>query len=378
MRWFAIRLVFLALLVCGVRLRALHAGDPAEELKADFVFHGPVSLTGAADAAGREKQKVLVFFRTRAAESRELMTHLLDLHNRFPKADIVAVTPDGKTEAAEFFRLYSHNAFAGAADIDFQSARAYLTGGTVYPYAFLIGPDGVIRWDGEAADLAEILERSFRGELDVAKQKELSPLLAELRSRFRNGEERMANFAAGRIFEIDPANSEAIRLRLFMLRGAGRDADAWRLLDERRQAAPQVMKLYFLQIELACAVPAFDAQALPIGREYLSRIPANLAGDSALAWLVLERRPFDAEALRLAGQLIGRSMPLRGKTATIADADLLSAAALYAYRLGKVERAEALQKEATSILEKTALNRVGFSQRLERYYHSVRTLTGGK
>ena len=369
--------LFVLLLFCGARLFALHAGDPAAELKADFVSRGPVSLTG--DAAKKDL-KILVFFRTRSEGSRELMNHLFGLRERFPKTDIVAVTPDGKGEAKDFFGVYSHNDFAGAADIDFRSAKTYLTGDSVYPYAFLIGPDGVILWDGEAADLSEALEKADKDELDLSVQKKLSPLLAELRSRFRRGEERMANFAAGRIFEIDPANSEAIRLRLFMLRGAGRDRDAWELLEARRKAAPKVAKLYFQQIELACAMPEYGAQALPIGYEYMKQFPANFAGDGALAWLLLERRPFDPDALRLAGQLIGRSMALRGKkpAPTLAEADFLSASALYAYRLGKVEPAEKLQKQATAILEKTAPSRIGFSQRMEHYYRSVRTLTGGK
>lgn len=373
-------LFVLLLLFSGARLMALRAGDAASELKADFVFHGPVSLTGAADEIGRERQKALVFFRTRDAGSRELMAYLADLRNRYPKTDIVAVTPDGKDEAKAFFEGYSHTLFSGAADIDFQSVKTYLSGGSVYPYAFLIGPDGVIRWDGEASDLAEAMEMSARGELSVARQKKLSPLLAELRSRFRRGEERMANFAAGRIFEIDPANSEAIRLRLFMLRGAGRDRDAWELLEQRLKAAPTVARLYLRQVDLACAIPAYDAQAVTVARVYMDRLPADFAGDAAMAWLLLEKRPFDAAALRLAGQLIGRSMAVRDRAPgeTLGEADLLCAAALYSYRLGKIEPAENLQKQATAILEKTALTRVAFSRRLASYYRSVRTLTGGK
>lgn len=369
------------LLFCGAQLLALRAGDPAVELKADFVFHGPVALTGAVDAAGKQKVKVLVFFRTQEEGSRELMNHLFDLKVRYPNAEFVALTPDSKRMAQAFFGVYSHRKFAGAADLDLQSSRAYLSGNMVYPYAFLIGPDGVIRWDGEAADLADALEKSFRGRLDVEKQRELSPLLAELRSRFRNGEERMAHFAAGRIFEIDPANSEAIRLRLFMLQGAGRFRDAWELLEARRKEVPGAGKLYFQQIELACRIAGYDAQAVPVAQAYLQNIPADSAGDGALAWLLLERRPFDSAALRTAGQLIGRSMEtvLKGdQPPALGDADLYSAAALYAYRLGKVDRAWELQKKATSILEKLALHRVGFSRNMEQYYQSIRTMTGKK
>jgi len=113
--------LFVLLLFCGARLLALHAGDPAAELKADFVFRGPVPLTGEA---AKKNLKTLVFFRTRSAGSRELMNHLADLRERFPKTDFVAVTPDGKGEAKEFFGVYSHNAFAGAADVDFRGATA--------------------------------------------------------------------------------------------------------------------------------------------------------------------------------------------------------------------------------------------------------------
>ncbi|MBR2642021.1 MAG: hypothetical protein IKD46_02740 [Lentisphaeria bacterium] len=375
-------LVLCGLLVCGVQLFALRAGDPATELKADFVFHGPVALTGAAEAADREKVKVLVFFRTQEESSRELMNHLFDLKVRYPFTEIVALTPDSKRQAQAFFDVYSHRNFSGAADIDLQTCKAYLTANSVYPYVFLIGSGGMILWDGEAADLADALERFAGKTLDPAKQREISPLLAELRSRFRNGEERMANFAAGRIFEIDPANSEAIRLRLFMLQGAGRYRDAWELLEDRRKAVPGNGKLYFQQIELACRIPAYDAQAVPVAQAYLRNVPAEPGGDGAMAWLLMERRPFDAAALQTAGQLIGRSMALLearpGKTVLMADADLYSAAALYSYRLGNLEAAELMQKKASAVLEKTALHRLGFSRGMESFYQSVRNMTGKK
>ena len=374
-------LLFCSLLVCGVQLLALRAGDSAVELKADFVFHGPVALTGAADAADRSKVKVLVFFRTREEGARELMSHLFDLKVRYPQAEIVALTPDSKSQAQAFFNAYSHRNFSGAADIDLQSCKAYLTANSVYPYVFLIGADGVIRWDGEVADLADALERFSRGDLDTEKQREISPLLAELRSRFRNGEERMANFAAGRIFEIDPANSEAIRLRLFMLQGAGRYRDAWELLEARRKAVPERGKLYFQQIELACRIPAYHAQILPVAQAFLQNIPAEPGGDGAMAWLLMERRPFDAAALQMAGRLIGRSMALvekRSGGVLLADADLYSAAALYSYRLGNLEAAELMQKKASAVLEKTALHRLGFSRGMESFYQSVRNMTGKK
>ena len=192
----------------------------------------------------------------------------------------------------------------------------------------------------------------------------------------------MANFAAGRIFEIDPANSEAIRLRLFMLQGAGRYRDAWELLEDRRKAVPGKGKLYFQQIELACRIPAYDAQAVPVAQAYLRNVPAEPGGDGAMAWLLMERRPFDAAALQTAGQLIGRSMALLearpGKTVLLADADLYSAAALYSYRLGNLEAAELMQKKASAVLEKTALHRLGFSRGMESFYQSVRNMTGKK
>ena len=369
------------LLVCSVQVLALRAGDSATELKADFVFHGPVSLTGAADAADRSKVKVLVFFRTQEEGARELMNHLFDLKVRYPQAEIVALTPDSKRQARAFFDAYSHRNFSGASDIDLQTCKAYLSANSVYPYVFLIGSDGVIRWDGEAADLADALERFSLDKLDTEKQREITPLLAELRSRFRNGEERMANFAAGRIFEIDPANSEAIRLRLFMLQGAGRYRDAWELLEARRKAVPGHGKLYFQQIERACRIPAYDTQALPVAQAYLQNIPADPGSDGAMAWLLMDRRPFDAAALRTAGQLIGRSMALvekRSGSMQLADADLYSAAALYSYRLGNLAAAEIMQKKASAVLEKTALHRLGFSRGMEQFYQAVRQMNSKK
>jgi hypothetical protein len=113
----------------------------------------------------------------------------------------------------------------------------------------------------------------------------------------------------------------------------------------------------------------------------LRNVPADPGNDGALAWLLLERRRFDGAALQTAGQLIGRSMALtekRSGNALLADADLYSAAALYAYRLGKVDAAEKLQKKATAVLEKTALHRVGFSRSMEQYYRTIQQMNAKK
>ncbi len=369
---------FLVWICAAEVLLALHAGDPAVELKADFVLNGPVELTGEPAVPEEARSKVLVFFRTREASSRALMELLADQKGRYPKVDFAAVTPDSKGAAQEFFKVYTRKDFSGASDRENASIKAYLNGSTVYPYAFLIGPDGMIRWDGEAADIAEILEKYSRNLVDTERNRKLVHLVADLRSRFRTGEERMAQFAAERIFAIDPAHGEAIRLRLFMLQNAGNERGAWRFMEERRKAAPRVPRLYLQQFVLACRSTAYNGEALNVVRAYRNNIPTHIEFDSAMAWQLLIHRPFDADALLLAGQLIGRSMQFLTKSAKVVhpeDGDLYMAAALYSYRLGRVEKAELLQKKATSILEQKAPLRVETSRRMEAFYHAVRNLT---
>ncbi len=359
-------------------LQALHPGDPAADLEADFVHGTPLSVTGSSSDT---KRKVLVFFRTRSEQSSGLYAFLQNLRGRYADTEFVMLTPDGKEEAKKFFDLYSDTSMVqGAADSGMQSSKAYLSGTPMYPYAFLIGTDGIILWEGEAADLGEALSAAADRKLEPSRQRDIALALEELRSRFRSGEERMAQYAADKIFKLDPANSEAVRIRLYMLQSAGRSRDAWNFLEERRAAAPGCAKLYLQQLLLALQIPGYQEQPAKIGESYLWNVKPNLASDSVLAQELMTRCPFDAEALRTAGRLLGRCMDLlarENKADVYGDtADVYSTAALYSYRLGKVERAVELQKRATAILEKKTSEpaRLDFSLRRTKYYEAVRTL----
>ena len=372
MKWpvWMVSTLMLALVAWPRSAVALRTGDDAAELKVDFLSNGPVSLVPAKVDANRENQlKVLVILRADSAVGAGLLPSLYDLQYRFPNVEMVVLCPDTEEATKAFFATFPNPNFATALDRTRQTTAQYMAGSAIFPKAFVIDYRGRIIWDGEAVDLGEMLESFAAGTYDESRQRKISPALEELQSRMRSGEDRMAEYAVQRVLELDPANAAALRMRLFMLENTDRAEQAWQLLERQLKAAPKERKLYLMQLDFASRQRRYGERIPEIVAAYMKNVPSDPAGDGAVGWLLLTRYPFDAAALRDAGLLVERIAAGRqGRTETLADADAWNLAALYAARIGQLDRALECQRRGTALLEKFAPHRASASKAFEEYY----------
>ncbi|MBQ4106436.1 MAG: hypothetical protein IJC73_02515 [Lentisphaeria bacterium] len=367
-----------ALLLTAGPLAALRSGDTAEELDAEILSGGPFTLlTSDPAAVPADQLKVLVLMRAATPVDAEILPLLYDVAAAAPRAKIIAVSIDPEAVSKELFAKLPNPNFATAVDNKSKTAKKYLTGAALFPRCFVIDTENRIIWDGEAMDLAEMLQDYYAGRFDADRQVKVSPLLDELLSRMRSGEDRQADYAARKIFKLDPGNSAAIRIRLFMLESTGRYQEAWQMLQERRQALPETAKPYLLLIDFACRRTDFMPQLADVLTGYMTKVPADPATDGSVAYAFLTRRPFDPSALELAGRLIGRGMKTvtaEGREPRMEDAALFSAAALYASRTGALSSALKMQQQATARLAGASQYRRAASLRLEEFYRKCLAL----
>ncbi len=350
---------------------ALRSGDDAVELKkTEFISGGKVLLV----PAGKKEQnlKVLVIFRAEGASSENVPRILQEMKRRYPAVSFVALTADPKELAGKYFADNPSNAFSAAIDTDGATVRKYMAGSMIYPAAFVIDGKGKIIWNGEVIDLPEMLEEYAGGTFDAKKAVKLAPLLDDLQSRMRSGEDRMADFAVRRILAIDPKNTAALRLRLFMLENSNRTTEAWNLVADRLKANPKTSKFYLMQIDLALRHSEFTPQLKALTAMYLRNIPSDPATDSTLVWLLLTRSGFEPEVLPPAAALVKRmlkSIPENAETLTAAE--VWSSAALYAYRTGLPDKAILCQQKALDILKKQSRHRAEAAEKMLKYYKAA-------
>ena len=349
--------------------QALRTGDASCDLKLTYLSGKEFPLGGALPekegSVKPGKLRMLALVRAESRASREVLPLLDDWKCRFPELEIVAVCPDPEDLTKAFFAGYSSKRFAAALDPDRESIRRYMAGAVIYPRIFLIGSDGMILWDGEAADASEVLTAYYAGKFDREKAKKTAPLLEDLQSRMRNGEERRAGFLAQQILEIDPGNAAALRMQLYLLENAGKLEDAWNLLENQRKSAPQEAKVYLLELNFASNHSSYQARAGEIALQYLYAVTDQPDADGEIAWMLLTRFPFDANALELSGKILGRAMQHSGAAG---KTDLLTAGALYSARLGRFETAVKLQEKVVSQLREQFPHRLSGAEAMLQYY----------
>ena len=359
------------LLLPVLPVQALRTGDAAADLKLTYLSGREISLGGALDLPENQdpekpgKLRLLALVRAESNASRGLLPLLEDWKCRFPQVEIVAVCPDPEDMTREFFAGYPSQRFSAAWDKDRESVRKYMAGAVIYPRIFVIGSDGTILWDGETADVPEMLSQYYANRFDREKAKKIAPWLDDLSSRMRNGEERRAGFLAQQILSEDPGNAAALRMQLYLLENAGKLPEAWNLLEEQRKASAAEAKVYLMTLTFAANHGSYHARAGEIALQYLYAVKDDPNADGEIVWMLLTRFPFDANALEISGKLLGRAMQSAGAGE---NPDLLTAAALYAARLGRFETAVKLQKKVVAILQAQFPHRSAGAEAMLQYY----------
>lgn len=348
---------------------ALRSGDDAVELNVDYVANGPVALTPPkVDPARAGELKIPVLLRADSPGSPATLSMIYELRHRYPQATFVVVSPDSEKQAKALFDRFEQPNFATAIDRTMASTRKYMGAGAIFPKAFAIDYTGKIIWDGEAADLGQMLDEFYAGTFDADRQKTIAPLLDQLQSRLRSGEEISADHTAQQILAIDPAHMPTLRMRVFMLETSGRAADAWKLIERQQEKSPKAERLYLLQMDFAARNPAYGGELGKIAVRYMENVKPDAVNDSIVAWGLLNQRPFDPVALKIAGLLVDRAQANRAAAADLGQADVWSTAALYNSRIGRLAEALAMQQNATAILRKNAPHRVESALLMEKFY----------
>lgn len=349
------------------QLFAVRSGDPAVEL-ADvrFLTGSPIRLL---ETQKKELPacKVVVFLLTRSGNSAGTLLMLDQLAARHLNfARFAAVTPDPRQDAEALLEKVSTKVAFGV-DTQRKTTAKYMAGSLLYPMAFVIDNKGMVVWNGEAVDLPEVMEKYRSGKLDPEKEQKISTMLDELQIMMRQNTDRRMRLLANRIFDLDPANAAALRMRLFVLEHTRRIADAWELIEERLKAAPQVERLYHSAWDLISRYPELREKLPQVTSSFRKNITSPEAADAAVITL-LTRFEFDAAALASAAEIY-RFSAGKNRTDDRSKALHADAGAMLHGKLGKFEKAIELQQESFRIWNAAKeKNAAASAEKMIKYY----------
>ncbi|MDR0933239.1 MAG: hypothetical protein LBM70_09510 [Victivallales bacterium] len=358
---------------------ALRPGDPVEELtKIKWVQGVPLQMLPPVRFSNREPQiKAVVFLLTRAWNTDDTLTLLNYLRRTFAnQVQLAVVTPDSESDVKVLLSRRPDFTLSFGVDTQRTLTPKYVANSPLLPLAFVTDNSGEIIWSGEVAYLGEALQKCLNGTLDRKVQRKLAGLLDQLPTMLRGENEVRMRKLVDSIFELEPGQPTALRMRLFVLENSGRAEDAFKLVQSQIKLAPAVARLYFEAGNLIGRNPQLASYNTLIVQEYIKNITNDPDADNQMAWTLLTRQPDDPEALTNAKMLTARAaslLPRNEKNALYGSC--LNTQALLAYRLGNPQEAEKLQAEAVKVFESADLpGAVSDAKQKLRYYQTVVSL----
>jgi tetratricopeptide (TPR) repeat protein len=358
--------------VCVSPLFALRPGDKALKLDKVRAIRGKVlELSPLGSDTPQPELRAAVFLLCRAVNSGSTAAMLNDLERKYAgKLQIAIVTPDPTVDAEEFKVATADFPVALAVDVERKLTKEYMAGSLLYPMAFLVNRDGVIVWCGEAVDLAEKIQPALDGKLSIGTEAKIAELVAELQQLLRDNSDTSMRKVTSKIFDLEPGNAAAMRIRLFHLENTGRIPEARKLIDEQLKAAPKLVRLYFTAVDFAARYGYSDAELNVIVAAFERNI-SDPAVRVRMAWMLLERFPYHPSALRAAAATLRRKLPAD----PVPRANAAAARALLEYRLGNVDEALKYQRETVRLLNQVGTEtELNSAKRREAYFRVVSEL----
>jgi len=328
-----------------ISLPALHPGHSAAPLSGIRWINGNPLDTARQKEANLPELRAVVFLHCRAVAADDTARMLEKLQRDCGgKLKIAIITPDPEADAEAFAARHSSSPAAVGVDHARNITPVYMEGSLLYPQAFLIDRSGKIMWRGEAIDLGEAVKEALNGAVSISREAKISRLMEELQILMRDNRDNYQGRVVQQIFDLDPDNPAALRMRLFTLENTGRSREAKKLIDERINTVPGSARLYFTALDFAARHGAESTDL----RRLLTRFNQNITDADtriSMAWLLLERFPMDAAMLKEAAQIINQ-------VKSNSPAYFATRSMLY-FRTGRIAGALADQEQAVKLLRQS-------------------------
>ncbi|MCE2794374.1 MAG: redoxin family protein [Planctomyces sp.] len=319
------------------RRHALEPGDAAPALSISRWMQGEALELRAGDTV-----HVVEFWATWCGPCLMSMPHLAELQTRYgDKVKFVGVTDEEPELVEKFLQQPAQGGqqtwgqlltYRIAVDDAGKTSSAWLqaAGQDVIPCAFIVGRQGKVEWIGHPLAIDRPLQQVVDGTWDIAKGKREEELRQAANEAISNGNFRRLLAVAE---QMDPEDVEAASLRMLAL----------------------------FQLKRA-------AEGNEVAAQLLQKLQNDADGLNSVAWTLVAEVPEGLADLQLARKAAERAVELDGGR----DANSLDTLARVHFRLGDVNRAQELQRQALELADES--RKAGFEGVLREYESAA----GGK
>ncbi len=337
---------------------ALQTGQDAAKLKiTSWLKNGPVVMkTGSrVPKEHRKDLYVLVLWGTWSPACRESVPMLVYLQNKYRDKglEIIAVSREKRDVVEKFLDEYPQINYAVAIDDQSLTTLHYLGESRLLPRIYVINTSGKIAWDGEIADLSQVLKKMYDGTYNIYTQRQVSSLQQELEVSLRTGNVKDTIETSDKILKLDPENGFAIRMRMFVYENQRQIDKAWGFLQSLLKKTPKNTMLYFVKLNFISRFPQYSNHTVELAKEVKKQFNDDAQMLNNMAWGLLTRFPFDGKVLQPAVECIQRALELASadKKNRSFYASCLNTMALAYYRCGMAEKALKTQQKVTKMTQ---------------------------
>lgn len=321
---------------------AVSPGEKAPPLEVSkWIKGGPVELS-----AGKDKLLyVIEFWATWCPPCRQSIPHLSELAEKYKDKIVFCGISEEPAETVEKFVAGQKDMnYNVAVDDDGETTVAYTGNEGGIPVAFLIGKDGVVQWRGHPMELDAVLDKVLDNTFDLKRQCRIDKLRDEMQVAIRTGNEKEVVRSSEAILKEDPADMNALRVRMMVFEMNNDNPGALELIDESIAKNPDEPILYFLKLGLLPASGGGRKEIAGAARNIVDKFGAAPGPLNNLAWIILTELPFRLAPLDVALEAAERSVELTGGDGD--DPAMLDTLARAYYAVGRLEDAVRVQERS--------------------------------
>ena len=329
----------LFVILCGAMLFAAPQIGRTRDIKFNYRAMG---------SAAWEKTYVISVIYPQVPYSVRAGAILTSLKNQYKdkNAEFFALLPVKPETLEKFAANHPEFDFTLISDTDLKYMRKLLgSKQTTFFQTSIFNNAGKLLWCGETVDLPMMLKRIINKQYSEREEAQFSALTSSLQAALRSGSAKVISDAADEILRRRPEQISAVNAKAYSFELAGDIAGLEKFYRERIKRYPEEKANYFTLINTACRIAAMNSAAPEIADQVMSKFPADTDNLNAVMWTLLNRLPYNAEALKvvLKWEKLLNNLPENSATAQV-----LMTRSLLASRRGRINEAITLCEKAVS------------------------------
>jgi len=279
----------------------LEDGDQVPELnELEWIIGSPVKITDK-----KEKQKIYVieFWAPWDQASLLSLPLLSKIHEEYgdDQISIIAITKEKKDRLTKYLNSIEKKIeFRVAVDDKGAVTKQFIGKGAGIPKVFVIGKNGEVLYSGNPIALESVIKKILKGTFDADVQKEINLLQLQLQNKMQMNKTLEAIRITDRIIELDPSDSLALRVRLFIFERADKLDEAVTFIEGLIARFSDVPELYFIKLDLMERVGTPVEDRREICEQIFEKFQDEHEILERLAWTAVSRMRFGTAPLSIA------------------------------------------------------------------------------